>query len=314
MDEKQRAKCARYVSRVLTLIPPQHQQFDASHASIVYFGVTSLEILGAPPAQQEVEQYLQLLQTPSGFKMSPSYLDSDTHLTATYFCLALRNMASPDGASPSHIEVNSANITKFLGSCQKQSGSFSATPRSSECSMRHTYSAFAVTKLLETSWDFEGGGNKELAINYILSCQNYDGGFGDKPGDESHAGLTFCAVASLKLANALHRIDKRLVSYLAKRQTELGGHNGRPNKDTDVCYSFWVLCSTAILGIEVSEQYKTAVREYLLGPGYDDLLGGFVKVAGEQADPYHTALALCALACLEGKFDPVLALPKKSSN
>lgn len=311
MDEKQRTKCVRYMSRVLTLIPPQQQKYDASHASVVYFGVTALELLGAPPSQQEVEQYLRLLQTPSGFKMSVSYLETDTHLTATYFCLALRSMVSTE-ASPSSIEVDSTSAMKFLKSCQKPSGSFSATPESSECSLRHTYSAFAVTKLLNTNWDTEGG-DKELAINYILSCQNFDGGFGDKPGDESHAGLTFCAVASLKLANALHRADKRLVSYLAKRQTALGGHNGRPNKDTDVCYSFWVLCSSSMLGIEVSDQYKSAVEKYLLGPGYDDLLGGFVKVTGEQADPYHTALALYALACLEGKFDPVLALPKKST-
>lgn len=30
--------------------------------------------------------------------------------------------------------------------------------------------------------------NVEKAIDYVLSCYNFDGGFGTRPGSESHAG------------------------------------------------------------------------------------------------------------------------------
>lgn len=30
--------------------------------------------------------------------------------------------------------------------------------------------------------------NVEKAIDFVMSCYNFDGGFGTKPGSESHAG------------------------------------------------------------------------------------------------------------------------------
>lgn len=47
----------------------------------------------------------------------------------------------------------------------------------------------------------------EKLFAWLTSCQNPDGGFGCFPGCESHAGTTFCAVASLKLAGLLGRIS-----------------------------------------------------------------------------------------------------------
>ena len=38
-----------------------------------------------------------------------------------------------------------------------------------------------------------------------------------------------------------------LAWWLAERQCESGGLNGRPEKLADVCYSWWVLSSLAIL-------------------------------------------------------------------
>jgi geranylgeranyl transferase type-1 subunit beta len=43
----------------------------------------------------------------------------------------------------------------------------------------------------------------EKALEYVLSCQSYDGGFGLCPGLEPHGGATYCAVATLKLVGQL---------------------------------------------------------------------------------------------------------------
>ena len=36
-------------------------------------------------------------------------------------------------------------------------------------------------------------------LSYIRDCQSYDGGFGWGQACESHAGLSYCAVATLRL-------------------------------------------------------------------------------------------------------------------
>ena len=39
----------------------------------------------------------------------------------------------------------------------------------------------------------------EKAVEFVLKCQNFDGGFGSKPGSESHAGLIYCCVGFLAI-------------------------------------------------------------------------------------------------------------------
>ena len=100
------------------------------------------------------------------------------------------------------------------------------------------------------------------AANFVLSCMNFDGGFGVVPGSESHAGQIYCCVGALAIAGKsarrsrgagfrrthrslplgrsygpvlgteqLHRVDVDLLGWwLAERQLPAGGFNGRPEK------------------------------------------------------------------------------------
>lgn len=43
----------------------------------------------------------------------------------------------------------------------------------------------------------------DKAVEHVLSCMNFDGGFGSKPGSESHAGLIYCCVAFLSITGGL---------------------------------------------------------------------------------------------------------------
>ena len=85
-------------------------------------------------------------------------------------------------------------------------------------------------------------------INFVKSCQTYEGGMGGEPFSEAHGGYTFCAVAALKLLGALTNSNHNGVSFdvgallgwLGRRQLSYeGGFSGRSNKLVDGCYSFW---------------------------------------------------------------------------
>ena len=86
------------------------------------------------------------------------------------------------------------------------------------------------------------------AVEHVQACVNLDGGYGVAPGAESHAGQVFTCVAALAIAGRLDLVDKeRLGAWLSERQLPNGGLNGRPEKLEDVCYSWWVLTSLAII-------------------------------------------------------------------
>lgn len=70
-------------------------------------------------------------------------------------------------------------------------------------------------------------------------------------GNEAHGGSTYCAIASLKLLDKLDDClseDKKqkLIKWCLMKQNL--GFEGRPNKDSDTCYTFWIGASLAMLG------------------------------------------------------------------
>jgi len=46
--------------------------------------------------------------------------------------------------------------------------------------------------------------DEDRLIDYILSCQNYNGGYGESPLREPHSGLNYCAIATLELISRLN--------------------------------------------------------------------------------------------------------------
>ncbi|KAF8822302.1 prenyltransferase and squalene oxidase repeat-containing protein [Cardiosporidium cionae] len=169
----------------------------------------------------------------------------------------------------------------------------------------------------------------------LLLLGNSDGGFGGSPGNESHAGLTFCAISCLCLLGKLDSLKKihrqRLIRWLSERQTLCGGMNGRPGKAADVCYSFWVTATLAILGVSLSSVIRIpSLVDYIFKCQHAS--GGFSRIPPlndqdqqqftaensgakqlfptlfeqstqqnaleTEADPFHTFFALAALAIL----------------
>jgi protein farnesyltransferase subunit beta len=128
-----------------------------------------------------------------------------------------------------------------------------------EVDVRATYTIMTCAKLLQllppktSKWGIQ----RQQVIDYVVSCQTYEGGIGGEPFSEAHGGYTFCGLAALEIMGALDRKNQNnapmmhqpphskldipaLVGWLARRQMSYeGGFSGRANKLVDGCYSFW---------------------------------------------------------------------------
>ena len=150
------------------------------------------------------------------------------------------------------------------------------------------------------------------AVAYVKSCENFDGGFGCVPGGESHAGQVFTCVGALAIAGALDVCQRDLLAWwLCERQTPGGGLNGRPQKEADVCYSWWVLSSLRMLGRDAWID-GGALRAFIL-KCQDGADGGIADKPGNEADVFHTFFGIAGLAFLGADgvlpVEPMHAMP-----
>jgi geranylgeranyl transferase type-2 subunit beta len=91
----------------------------------------------------------------------------------------------------------------------------------------------------------------------------------------------------------------KLGGWLSERQTDGGGLNGRPEKLEDVCYSWWVLSSLAMIGRRHWVDGEK-LAEFILGC-QDTVEGGFADRRGDMVDVFHTNFGLAGLSLLEYK-------------
>jgi prenyltransferase beta subunit len=67
----------------------------------------------------------------------------------------------------------------------------------------------------------------EKAVEFVLTCMNFDGGFGCRPGSETHSGQVYCCVGMLAITGRLHHVNADLLGWwLCERQLPSGGLNG----------------------------------------------------------------------------------------
>lgn len=137
----------------------------------------------------------------------------------------------------------------------------------------------------------------EKAVAHIVSCGNFDGGYGLGLGAESHSGQIFTCVAALAIAGRLDLVDKdKLGRWLSERQVAGGGLNGRPEKKEDVCYSWWVLSPLAIIN-RTHWIDRDALIAFILSC-QDTERGGFSDRPGDMVDVWHTVYSVAGLSLL----------------
>lgn len=234
----------------------------------------------------------------------------DAHLL--YTLSAIQILALADELE----RVDKDAVTSFVASLQQPDGSF-AGDEWGEIDTRFSYCALSTLSILNRL----DAVDVKKAAEYILKCRNLDGGFGCVVGAESHAGQVFCCIGALSIAKSLHLLgdDADLLGWwLAERQVDSGGLNGRPEKQADVCYSWWILSALSILG-RVSWISGDKLATFILKcQDGDD--GGIADRPDDMADVFHTFFGIAGLSLLghlhadavDGeyrKIDPVYALP-----
>jgi geranylgeranyl transferase type-2 subunit beta len=212
--------------------------------------------------------------------------------------------------------VDKDAVTKFVASLQQPDGSFTGDEWG-EIDTRFTYCALSTLSLLGRL----DAVDVDKAAEYIIKCRNLDGGFGCVVGAESHAGQVFCCIGALSIAKSLHLLGdgaNLLGWFLSERQVDSGGLNGRPEKQADVCYSWWILSALSIMG-RVSWINGDKLATFIL-KCQDNEDGGIADRPDDMADVFHTFFGIAGLSLLghlhkdnvKGeyrKIDPVYALP-----
>ncbi|VEU22002.1 DEKNAAC102966 [Brettanomyces naardenensis] len=323
-----------YFKRCLGVLPTSFESEDSNKLAVLYFSLTGLDLLGALQSSFSEKDradfirwiYAHAVETDKyyGFRGSMVYKDTGVYdppnLGAT--CFALQSLItlgdSLDG-------VRKKKLMRYVVDCQRKDGSFApildlvtGLPFGEEDS-RYCMIAATIRKVVNwqgTEYDID----IDRLCEYVRSIKAFDGGLSMGRMCESHAGLTFCGLDSLKLVARLDRRDwkdtidflvHRQVSYNKYNQRELeenpygdaednGGFNGRLNKYADTCYVFWTINSLALLDEERLIGVNEA-KDFLLTQTQNEMMGGFNKTNDSDdnyPDPLHSFLGLATLSIL----------------
>lgn len=325
MQEKlEPEKHAKYFLRFLQLLPPRLASHDSTRVTIAFFAVSGLDVLDRLDLLNE-EQRQHVINWIYSLELRPtenigaeragiqgsSMLNAKTcenfsglceykygHLAMTYTGIAVL-LALGDDLS----RLDRKAIVQGVASVQQEDGSFSPTLQGNEHDMRFVYCAACICFMLN-DWT---GIDIDRMVGYIRRSIRYDYGISQHDEMESHGGTTFCALAALTLANRMHELSpieiERVKRWLVFRQDE--GFNGRPNKPTDTCYSFWIAAALKILNALELTDYNLN-RNYIMSC-QNATIGGFSKWPGVNTDPFHTYFGLCGLSFLnEEDLQPIV--------
>ncbi|KAJ2081261.1 Rab geranylgeranyltransferase [Coemansia sp. RSA 988] len=161
------------------------------------------------------------------------------------------------------------------------------------------YWGLVALKLL----DHDSALDKQQVIDYILSCQNTDGGFGGHGGHDSHLLYTMSAVQILAMYGALDKVDgSRVVDYVVGLQdANTGEVCGDEWGERDTRFAFIAVAILSFFGA-LSRLDGDRIVEYVKqSMNYD---GGFGSGPGGES---HAAQVYTCLACLAilGRLDVV---------
>nr|CAG8434237.1 3394_t:CDS:2 [Entrophospora candida] len=236
----------------------------------VYWGLTALDLLDHVDVlnREDVVKYVASCQHENGG--FGGHIGHDPHLLYTLY--AVQILVIEDSLE----SVNVDKIVEYVTSRQDRTTGAFTGDEWGEIDTRFSYCALSCLSLLKRL----DAVNIQKAVEFIILCKNFDGGFGSTPGAESHAGQIFCCVGALAIVNSLHLVDADLLGWwLCERQLKNGGLNGRPEKLED-----------------------------------DPECGGIADRPGDMVDVFHTLFGIAGLSLLGYPglklVDPVYCLPK----
>ena len=201
-------------------LPRELEGADANRCTLAYFCVSGLDLLGQLTEGEKARtaQWVRRLAIPSaaldaapgGFRGSTFFAGEGGawdlgHLAMTYSALAILRIcmqpSTPDGGAVREVvevveAVDIVGVRRLVASLQDDDGSFRAHA-GGERDLRFLFCACAVSRMCSLLEVQRRGGavgtggveypmDVDKAVEYVLSCQTYEGGFGLGPGAEAH--------------------------------------------------------------------------------------------------------------------------------
>ncbi|ETN38511.1 uncharacterized protein HMPREF1541_06546 [Cyphellophora europaea CBS 101466] len=347
-----KARHIKYWKRNADLLPEAYTSGDAARMSLGFFIVAALDLLGVLDTLVSEEEriawidWIYSLQVPSGgFRgFSGTNLGSQrnifnlhwdpANLHNTYMGLVALLVLGDDLG-----RVKRTECLRWVKQLQKSNGCFGEMVGEDNVALgkddlRSSYCAAGIIYILGSETDNEQWLDKEGVLRYVSNCQDTEGAFGQAWLREAHAGLNFCAMATLGCLDRIYgsetsdrsvflspllQLDANL-GWMLQRQTTWvddqdsddedadddeeastpvtphisAGFSGRCNKMADTCYCFWNVGAMALLRRE-SLVGVEALKTYLFG-STQHLIGGFSKTPGAVPDLLHAYTGLAALS------------------
>ncbi|KAL8756609.1 MAG: hypothetical protein Q9184_004445 [Pyrenodesmia sp. 2 TL-2023] len=259
----------------------------------VYWGLTALHLLKHPdalPREETIEFVLSCQRQSGGFGAAP---DHDAHMLYTVSAVQILVTIDALDELEKRGKGGRERVGRYIAQLQNQDDGSFAGDEWGENDTRFLFGALNALSLLRLLPMVDVA----KAVSYVQACANFDGGYGVSPGAESHAGQIYVCVGALAIAGRLDLVNKdRLGGWLSERQLDNGGLNGRPEKLQDVCYSWWVGSSLAMIGkLHWIDKHK--LTKYILDC-QDTEVGGIADRPGDMVDVFHTVFGIAGLSLI----------------
>ena len=278
-----------------------HKELVVQRMSYLYFLVGTASLLDAlykPPFDTtNIIQWVYNQQNQKGgFRCGPimGLSQTDHHnndysnLASTYSALCILKMCG-DNLS----RVNVVGIQNLLKELNIEGYKIRSMPYESEDDVRFAYCGISIAKIINSMSIL----NTKSISQEIALYQAYDGGFSWCKYGESHAGITYCALASLNLMETLGSINQESAfDWLTMRFND--GWSGRVGKYPDSCYGFWNVASIYNLNKSCMID-DSATEEFIIA--HQKPKGGFGKYSLNDIPPdiVHTFYSLSTLSLIK---------------
>lgn len=290
-----------YLKKGIRHLAEYFECLDASQPWLCYWILHSLSLLDSPVSRDlalDIVQFLSQCQSPQGgFGGGPGQLP---HLAPTYAAvLSLCTLGIPEALAV----IDRPGLQLFLLCMHQEDGSYTMH-EDGEKDIRGVYCGLVSALLTNVICPELTAGT----VEWLLSCQTYEGGFSAVPGAEAHGGYTFCGFAALVLLNSDLCDLHTLLRWVARKQMKFeGGFQGRTNKLVDGCYSFWQGGVFPLLYMALREKHEEALHPELWQFDQEALQqyilcccqtphGGLRDKPGKSKDFYHTCYCLSGLS------------------
>lgn len=196
---------------MLRSLSTNYECLDSSRPWLIYWILNAAHLLNSRFPDDLLSRVVNFLvkcrSKDGGFGGGPGQVP---HLATTYGAV---NALCIIGTSDAYDAINKTTLLNFLYRVRDDKIGAFRMDTDGEIDVRGAYCAVSVAKLVNISAEeeaklFNG------TVDWIASCQTYEGGMGGVPDKEAHGGYTFCGIAALALLGSTGKcnLDALLVS------------------------------------------------------------------------------------------------------